>query len=467
MRLEAAYHTQAGDIAAELARHFEEGRDVQRAVAYLRQAADNALHLYANREAIDALTKGLALLNTLPETPARFQQELNLLVTLGPALMATKGYGAPEVERTYAQALTLCQQMGETSQLFPVLVGLQRFYALRAELQTARDLCERLLSMAQRAQDMALLLTAHQRLGTLLIFQGEFALARQHLEHAIALYDAQRSRSHILLHGDDAGVGCLSYLAIAQWFLGHIDQALASMQAALALARQIEHPFSLAYALIAAAWFHQYRKEAQATQVYAEEAIALAREQGILMREAQGTIMRGWSLTAQGQHEDGMAQMHQGLAAFRATGGELNRTYYMVLLAKAYGQRGQTDEGLRVVTEALAAIESGRECWWEAELHRLRGELLSQQGNIRTRTQGTRLQMVEAEQCFRQALNIARHQKAKSLELRAATSLARLWQQQAKCQDAYDLLAPVYGWFTEGFDTTDLQKAKALLEELA
>jgi DNA-binding winged helix-turn-helix (wHTH) protein/tetratricopeptide (TPR) repeat protein len=277
MRLEAGYGTQMGDIAAELARHFEQGRDVQRAVAYLRQAASSALHRYANREAIDALTKGLALLSTLPQTPERSQQELDLLLALGPALMATKGYGALEVEHTYAQALTLCQQMGETPQLFPVLVGLQRFYVLRAELQTARALCERLLTMAQHTQDVALLLIAHQRLGTLLVFQGEFALARDHLEHGIALYDAQRSRSHILLHGDDAGAGFLSYLAIAQWLLGHVDQAQERMQAALALARELEHPFSLAYALIAAAWFHQYRQEAQATQAHAQEAIALSR----------------------------------------------------------------------------------------------------------------------------------------------------------------------------------------------
>ena len=467
MRLEAGYLTQTGDIAAELARHFDQGRDVQRAITYLRLAAGNALRRYANREAIDVLTKGLALLNTLPETPERSQQELNLLLALGPAFMATKGYGAPEVERTYARALTLCEQVGETPQLFPVLVGLQRFYVLRAELQTARALGERLLTMAQCAHDGTLLLTAHQRQGNLLIFQGEFAVAREHLEDGLALYDAQRSRSHILLHGDDAGVGLLSYLAIAQWFLGDVDQALESMQAALTLARELAHPFSLAFALIGAAWFHQYRQEAQATQACAEEVIALSREQGIPLREAQGTIMRGWSLTAQEHQEEGIAQMHQGLAAFRATGAELNRTYYIVLLAEAYGHSGQTDEGLRVLTEALADVESGRERWWEAELRRLRGELLCGQASTVPKTKGSRLQRVEAEQCFQQALDVARRQEAKSLELRAATSLARLWQSQDKRQDAYELLEPVYGWFTEGFDTVDLQEAKTLLEALS
>jgi predicted ATPase len=290
--------------------------------------------------------------------------------------MATRGYGALEVEHTYAQALTLCQHVGETSQLFPVLVGLQRFYLLRAELQTARELGERLLTMAQSAQNVALLLTAHYRQGPLLVFQGEFALAREHLEYGIALYDAQRSRSHIFLHGDDAGVGCLAYLALALWFLGYPDQALERMQAALARARELAHPFSLAYALIGAAWFHQYRREAQAAQTYAEEAVALSRQHEIPMREAQGTIMRGWALAAQGLCEEGIAGMHQGLEALRATGAELNRTYYLFLLAEAYGQSGRVDAGLRALTEALAGVHRGRERWWEAELHRLKGELV-------------------------------------------------------------------------------------------
>jgi len=293
-----------------------------------------------------------------------------------------------------------------------------------------------------------------------------FASAREHLEHVLDLYDTQRSHSRILLHGDDAGVGCLSYLAIAQWFLGYTDQALERMQAALTLARQLEHPFSLAYALIAAAWFYQYRQEAQATQACAEEAIALAHEQGIPMRAAQGTIMRGWSLTAQGQHEEGLAQMHQGLAAFRATGGELNRTYYIVLLAEAYGQIEQTDEGLRVLTEALADVGSGRERWWEAELHRLRGEFLCGQASRMSHTKDSRLLKVEAGQCFQRALDVARRQEAKSLELRAAVRFARLWQSQGNPRNAYELLAPVYEWFTEGFGTADLMDAKSLLNEL-
>ncbi|HSF30639.1 MAG TPA: AAA family ATPase [Candidatus Tectomicrobia bacterium] len=480
--LEAGYGTLASDIAAELAMHFERGRDARRAITYLRQAAGNTLRRYANREAIEHLTKGLALIHNLPETPERTREELDLLIALGPALMAARGYGALEVERTYAQALRLCQHGGETSQIFPVLVGLQRFYLLRAELQTARELGERLLTMAQSARNVALLLTAHYRQGPLLVFQGEFALAREHMEYGVALYDAQRSRSHIFLHGDDAGVGCLSYLALALWFLGYADQALERMHAALARARELAHPFSLAYALIAAAWLHQYRREEQATQTYAEEALALSRQQGIPLREAQGTIMRGWALTAQGLCEEGIAGMHQGLEAFRATGAELNRTYYLLLLAEAYGQRGQVDAGLRALTDALAGVHRGRERWWEAELHRLKGELVLQRRGtaglklapMRTlvragatvNVHGRAPQEAEAKACFRQALHVARRQQAKSLELRAAMSMSRLWQQRGQRTKARQVLAEVYSWFTEGFETPDLREARGLLAEL-
>jgi predicted ATPase len=429
-------------------------------VTYLRQAADNALRRYANREAIDHLTKGLALLNTLPETPERIQQELDLLLALGPALMAAKGYGALEVERTYAQALTLCQQMGETPQLFPTLVGLHRFYVLRGELQKTRALGERLLTLAQSAQDPVLLVTAHYRQGVPLFFQGELACARGHLEQAIALYDAQRSHAHILLYGDDAGVGCLTYVALTLWLLGYAEQALEKIQTALALARALAHPFSLAYVLIATGWFYHWHREAQTLRACAEEAIALSRQQGFPLREAQGIILRGWALAVQARQEEGIAQMHQGLAALRATGTEVNRTYYLSLLAEMYGQRGQTDEGLCIVTEALAGVQSGREHWWEAELHRLRGKLLLGQ-------ESASRNVVEAEQCFQQALAIARNQQAKSLELRATMGLSRLWQAQGKLAAAHEILAEIHGWFTEGLDTADLQEAKVLLGELS
>jgi predicted ATPase len=256
----------------------------------------------------------------------------------------------------------------------------------------------------------------------------------------------------------DLGVWCLSYVPWPLWQLGYPDQALTRSNEAIILAQALSHPHSLAAALTYAAFLHCYRREEHATQERAEASMALASEQGLPFFVALGMFMRGWALAVQGQGEEGIAQLHQGLAAFRAVGLELGRSWHLALLAEAYGEGGQTEAGLTVLAEALAVVDkTGEERYWEAELHRLKGELL-----LALSTDNT----TEAEACFHQALDIARRQEAKSLELRAATSLSRLWQQQGKRADAYELLAPIYGWFTEGFDTADLQEAKVLLEEL-
>jgi predicted ATPase len=214
---------------------------------------------------------------------------------------------------------------------------------------------------------------------------------------------------------------------------------------------------SLAHALAYAAMLHQYRREGQASQACAEAAIALAAEQGFAVYFAHGTVQQGWALAEQGQAEAGVAQLGSGLDAWGTTGAEVQRPYYLALLAEAYGKTGQAKEGLDVLAEALAGVAKTGEGWWEAELHRLTGELLLKY---------VRHGVLQAETCFQQAISVALSQQAKSLELRAATSLAKLWQSQGKRQDAYDLLAPVYGWFTEGFDTADLKDAKALLDAL-
>jgi predicted ATPase len=240
--------------------------------------------------------------------------------------------------------------------------------------------------------------------------------------------------------------------------LGYPDQALQSIHEALTLAQELTHPFSLVYALNMAVLVHHFRREVQAVQERAEALIGLSTEQGFPMWLAYGTIMRGWALTAQGEGAEGIAQMRQGLVAHRATGAEIQRPYFLSLLAEAHGEVGQPEEGLTALVEALAIVDNTGERYWEAELHRRKGEfLLMKQGQ----------KVGEAEECFRQALETARRQQAKSLELRVAMSLSRLWQQQGKQEEAHQLLAEIYGWFTEGFDTADLQEAKVLLEELA
>jgi class 3 adenylate cyclase/predicted ATPase len=339
-----------------------------------------------------------------------------------------------------------------------VLWGLARFYLVRAEPKTARELGEQFFSLAQRLQDPALVLEAHRALGQTLFHLGDFACARAYLEQGIALYDPQQHRALAFRYGRDPGVDCRDYTAWALWMLGYPDQAVARIHEALPMAQELSHPFTLAATLILAAILDQFCREVDTVQARAAAAVALSTEHGFPYFLAVGTILRGWTLAIQGQGEAGMAQMRQGLAAWRATGAEFARPYFVALLAEAYGQDGQVEEGLAVLAEALAAVHATEERWWEAELHRLKGELLWQQGTGQT--------SLEAEASFHQALEIARRQQAKSLELRAATSLSRLWQRQGKRQEAHDLLAPVYNWFTEGFDTADLQRAKALLDEL-
>jgi predicted ATPase len=345
-----------------------------------------------------------------------------------------------------------------------VLHGLHRFYFVLGELQTALELGEQILRLAQRQDAPALRVPAHRVLGATWYYLGEFAAAQEHLEQGLALYDRQQHHTYVLLYGQDEGVACLSYVALALWCLGYPDQALKRIHEALTLAQELSHPFSLVYALSSAAHLHLYRREGQVTQERVEAAMTLATGQGFAFWVAHGTILRGWVLAAQGQGEEGIAQMRQGLAAYRATGAEVGRPYWLAQLAGVSGKAGQAEEGLSVLAEALALVETTGERRGEAELYRFRGELLLMQGGRGgSRTAPTD----EAEVCFRQAIEVARRQQAKLLELRATVSLCRLLQSQGRGEEGRQILAEVYGWFTEGFDTPDLREANALLDALS
>ncbi|MGH8069201.1 MAG: hypothetical protein ACRERE_28995 [Candidatus Entotheonellia bacterium] len=454
-----------------LAHHYTEAGFITAAIPYWWRAGQKAIERSANVEAIGHLTTGLKLLKTLPDTAEHVRQELSLQIALGAPLIATRGYAAPAVEHAYARARELCRQVGETPQLFPVLRGLWVFYEVRAEHPAARELGEQLLTLAQSLQDPALFVEAHRALGNTLLWLGEETSARVHLEQSLALYDPQQHSALAFLYGSDPGVICLAYRAFAVWCLGYPDQALQSMHEALMLAQRLAHPHSLAFALTWAAILHWLRREGQATKEQAEAAIALATEQRFPFWVAQGAIMRGWALADQGQGEKGIAQLLEGVIAYRATGAEVFLTGWPALLAEAYGKVGQTEEGLHVVDEALTLVEKKGEHVYEAELYRLKGTLLlpSIVQHLRSEVAkgpepGVRSLKSAAEECFWKAIEVARQQQAKSLELRAAMSLARLWQQQGKKAEARQLLAEVYSWFTEGFDTADLQEAKALLD---
>jgi predicted ATPase len=442
-----------------LAHHYTEASLIAQAVPYWQRAGQWAAQRSAYVEAVSYLTKGLELLKTLPDTSERAQQELRLQTALGTPLIATKGFAAPEVKRIHARARELCRQIGETPQLFPVLGGLCAFYKERAELQTAQELAEQLLRLAQNVRDSGLLLWAHLALGNNLVLQGEVVAARAHLEQGIALYDPDKhnSRGYVL----DPGVSGLHVLAQVLLVLGYPDQALKRSHEALALARKLAHPFSLARTLTSTAGVHLMRGEYQAAQELNEAGIALASEQGFPDWMAWGTFWRGWALAEQGQGEEGITQMRCGITAYRAIGVELGEPFRLTQLARAYGNVGQVREGFALLAEALALVDKTGERIAESWLYQLKGELLLKQVKGQGPESGVQK---EAEACFRQAIEIARRQSAKLSELKAAMSLARLWQQQGKKDEARQMLAEVYNWFTEGFDTKDLQEAKALLE---
>jgi class 3 adenylate cyclase/predicted ATPase len=458
--LEALFHSQLEDHYGDLAHHYSRSGNTEKAVEYLHLAGQQAVQRSANAEAISHFTTALELLKTMPESPERIQQELVLQTLLGPVLMVTKGQAAPETGAAFSRAHELCRQIGETPHLFSVLVGLRRFYSGRKDLQTARELAQQMLSLAQHARDPALLVEAHHALGNVLFWSGEFVAAQAQVEQGIAFHDPQQHRSLAFLYGLDPGVNCRNFAANVLWFLGYPDQALKRSPEALTLARELAHPHSLAFALAFAATLHQYRREEQATQERAEALITLATEHGFQVL-AWGTVLRGWALAEQGQAEEGIAQIRQGLAAAQGTGGERLRRYLLTLLAGAHEKAGQIEEGLSVLADLLVEDKEG-ERFYEAEMYRLKGEL-----TLKSKVRGPRYQVEkEAEECFLQAIEIARRQSAKSLELRVVLSLSRLWQQQGKREEARRMLAEIYGWFTEGFDTADLKEAKALLEEL-
>jgi class 3 adenylate cyclase/predicted ATPase len=441
-----------------LAHHLTEAGLTERSVIYWYRAGQRASERSAHVEAIAHLHQGLELLRTLPETPERILQAITMHTALGAALQITKGYAAPEVEQAFTQARRLCQQVGEIAQLFPVLYGLWRFYVVRQQFQTAHDLGETLLGLTQRADDPALAVSARYALGSTSLWRGVLPVAHQHLEEAIS-HDTPDQRHRMVFRiGQDPGVACRICAAMTLWLLGYPERALARLHEALTLAHALVHPFSLAYARCWATAVYQWCRDVPSVYEQADAAVALATEQGFPQWVAHGTLLRGWALALQGQGKAGMVQVREGIAARRATGAAINIPYLCTVLADVCDHLGHLEDGLQALAEAYTLMEQHEERWWEAEICRLRGVVLLRQ-------LGT--PQAEAEVWLRRALDVARRQEAKSLELRAAMSLSRLWQQQGKRQEAHDLLAPVFHWFSEGWDTADLQDAKALLEALA
>jgi DNA-binding winged helix-turn-helix (wHTH) protein/predicted ATPase len=481
-RLEVAFGPRADEVAAELAVHFEYGRDYNRAVQYLQHAAATAIQRYAHREAMAYLQRALTLLQAMAETPQRFQHELAVQLALGPALMVTRGFGAAEVADTYARARQLCEQLGAQRQLFPALFGLWRSAHVRGQLQAARALGEQLLSLANAQNDALLFVEAQGPLGQTLCMQGEPTLAREHLQRVVALYEPQSHHTLAVRCGYDPGIYAHVMEAWVLWVLGYPVQGLWRSHEALRLAREQAHPFTLALTLVTIVILQHMRREGEPTLEHVQASVRLSTEYGFPYLAAIGTILQGWEQTRMVPAAAGLRQMREGLATLRAMGGEVLRPSLLALLADAYARDGQMAAGLSILEEALVTADEHTERFYAAELHRLKGEFFLQQwreagakpaprgigqgyGADGKATSSSPLQS-EAEACFQNALHIARCQRAKMLELRAAVSLSRLWQQQGKRTEAHALLTPIYDWFTEGFDTADLHEAKTLLEEL-
>jgi serine/threonine protein kinase/predicted ATPase len=454
------YGEKSPTVATELALLFEAARDPAQAATHYLHAAENAVRVSASREAVVLARRGLALLQTLPETPARARQERALLLALGVSLVATQGFASPEVEQTYVRARALCREAEDDGSLLPVLYGLWNLYLVRCELTRCSELATQIFSLAQSRPDPVFRLVAHNVLQQPLFHMGELAEARRHQEQGLARYDRQQHRTLTTVYGEDPGVGCLAYGAATLWHLGYPEQACRSAEAARSLAGEVSHPFNVAQALYYAAFTHQCRREARRGEELAGALMEVCREQDFALLLAGGMILRGWSLGVQGQPREGIRQIRQGLGDWKATGALSHRPYHLALLAEALAREGQAQDGLTTLAEALALCTASGERFVEAELHRLRGELLVGSAETGASAWGA------AEACFRQALDVARAQQAKSLELRAVTSLGRLYRQQGRQAEARPLLAETYGWFTEGLDLPDLQDAKALLEQL-
>ena len=439
-----------------LAYHYEQAGLPAPAVDYWHLAARRAAERSANIEALNHFDRALHLLKELPKGQKRNTLELELLIARGAPLLSIKGYASDEMEHNYSRAKELSQDIGNPVQKFRAIWGLWVFYLVRGPLAYALALAEDLLALANREQSSDLRVEAHRNVGTTCFWLGRFDEARTHLLTAMALYDPTQHRLHALLYGQDPGITSRIYLARTLWVVGEVEQAEKLALKAIGMARELDHPFTLAFTLAFLSWVYSTFRNASRTLQVADEAIAVSTEHSFELGLAWAKASQGWALAVNGQ-EEGVERLISGLSASRATGAGLNETATLALLAEIYLRKRRFGEGLATIEDALKIALTHGELFWQAELFRLKGELLLDQSDQLVST---------AEQCFGEALEIARNQHAKMLELRAATSLAKLWQKRSQLDDAKRVLKSVYSGFTEGLETADLIEAKKVLDQL-
>ncbi len=463
--LERTYEKELASVYPLLAHHWSRAIDeehpetdvVRRAVTCLHRSAVQALRSNANKEAVGLLNEGLRLLALLPDTPDRARTELTLQSTLGPPLIVTRGFAAPEVEKAYTRARELCRQLGNAPELFSILAGLWDFYLVKTQLLKAGELARELHELAKSLGDPELLLPADRALGETSFWLGDPTTAVRHLEQVIERYDPKMHDQDVLRSGQDTGVVCRAFICWSLWLLGYPDRALAMMKETVALAEKLNHPHSVAMTMQNLSMIHQFRREVTQTLECAHRLMLLSEEHGFQLWSAGATILHGWALSQMGREREGTEEMAKGVASWRATGAELPVPYYLGLLAQGHMTLGEPGEALKLLDEAITSSNRSGEAWWRAELYRLRGESCAAlEPSNRS----------EAENCFRTALETARAQGAKSLELRAAMSLGRLYENEGRNVEAQRLIAEARRSFNEGAETADLKDAAALIEAL-
>jgi predicted ATPase len=441
-----------------LAHHCEAAGLIREAVDYWYRAGQKALTSSAHVEAVSHLTKGLRSLKSLPASPQRSQLELNLQMALGLGLIATHGYSSEQVLNTFARAHELCSELGESAQLFSVVFGLFMFHAVRSDRKETRETTSQLLRLAKRSGDPNLLVEAYAAMSVSELLQGAHASAYEHISQCLSVYAPAQHRAHVFVYGHDPGAVVHAYSGLNLWFLGYPDQALNRIEKALSLAQESSHPFTLAHVLSTSAELRHCRREFKEVSELAGRNVVLSIEQRFPLWIGAAYCEQGWVLASEGHVRDGITKMQEGMALVRRTGSRARRPYHQLNLTELYLRAGMIREGLAEVDEALSASYDSLSHYYLAELHRLRGELL---------LRSSREKRAEAESCFRRALDVARDQSARSLELRAAMSLGRLCAANGRKKEAREVVEGTFDSFTEGLETADLREAKALLEELS
>jgi predicted ATPase len=455
--LESRFAERANREPELLAYHYEQAGLAGPAVAYWDRAARRDAERSANLEALNHFTRALDVLKDFPQGPERDALELELLLARGAPLLSVKGYASEEMEHNYRRAKELSQENSDSMHEFRASWGLWVFHLVRGQLAKARDLAEHLLALANREQSSDLLAGAHRSLGNTYLWLGRFDEAKTHLLAARSLYDPTQHRALAVHYGQDPGITARIYLARTLWILGEVDQVEPLALEAISMARELEHPFTLVFTLCHLSFIYATVRNGKRTRELADEAIVLATQYGFELASAWATASQGWALAEEGQ-EDGLGTLINGLSATRATGANLNDTFTLALLAEIYLRNNRFEEGLGAIEEAQKLAVTGGELFWQAELFRLKGELLLRQSDP---------SVPAAEQCLCDALKIAQDQNAKMLELRAATSLAKLWRKLNKLDEAKRILTSVYSRFTEGVDNLDLIEARTVLEQLS